>query len=131
MANLFKAFIFKLRKDLTFRITLIVGAALAVGLSLILFFIDLGLKNSGIDDFKLCTGQTLFVMSLSPAQNFGLAVPINLITFTVLEFTQGTVLFYFLIWRSQMNEKMRSIFECMLGFSPVRLLHYLYFALPL
>ena len=91
MANLFKAFIFKLRKDLTFRITLIVGAALAVGLSLILFFIDLGLKNSGIDDFKLCTGQTLFVMSLSPAQNFGLAVPINLITFTVLEFTQGTI----------------------------------------
>lgn len=90
MRNLFKAFIFRLRKDLTFRITLIVGGALAVGLALILFFIDLGLKNADID-MKLCTGQTLFVSSLSPAQNFGLAVPINLITFTVLEFTQGTI----------------------------------------
>lgn len=90
MRNLFKAFIFRLRKDLTFRITLIVGGALAVGLALILFFIDLGLKNVDFD-MKLCTGQTLFVSSLSPAQNFGLAVPINLITFTVLEFTQGTI----------------------------------------
>ena len=91
MKNLFKAFIFKLRKDLTFRVTLIVGGALAIGLSVLLFVIDLGTKNLGGEELKMCSGQGLFVFSLSPAQNFGIAVPINLITFTVLEFTQGTI----------------------------------------
>ena len=34
---------------------------------------------------------------------------------TVLEFTQGTVFFYFHIWRSQMNKEMQSISECTPG----------------
>ena len=95
MRNLFKAFVFKLRKDLTFRITLFIGLGLAVMMTLIFLAIDLGLKAL-LDDpssykFAFCTGQMLFVTSLNPAQNFGIAVPINLICFTVLEFTHGTI----------------------------------------
>lgn len=95
MLNLFKAFLFKLRKDLTFRITLFVGLGLAILLTLIYLGIDLGLKTL-IEDgneyaYSFCTGQNLFISSLSPAQNFGIAIPVNLITFTVLEFTQGTI----------------------------------------
>jgi ABC-type transport system involved in multi-copper enzyme maturation permease subunit len=95
MGNLFKAFLFKLRKDLTFRITLFIGLGLAVLMTLIYFGIDMAVKgleeNPSAYKFVFCTGQNLFINSLSPAQNFGIAIPINLITFTVLEFTQGTI----------------------------------------
>ena len=95
MGNLFKAFLFKLRKDLTFRITLFIGLGLAVLMTLIYLGIDLAVKALEEDPssykFVFCTGQNLFINSLSPAQNFGIAIPINLITFTVLEFTQGTI----------------------------------------
>ena len=89
MINLFRAFFFKLTKDLTFRITAIIGVGLAIVISLIFFAID---KVSGDDGlFRMASGQNLLITSLSPTQNFGLSVPINLITFTVLEFTQGTI----------------------------------------
>ena len=95
MANLFKAFLFKLRKDLTFRVTLFIGLGLAVLMTLIYLGIDFAVKaleeNPSAYKFVFCTGQNLFINSLSPAQNFGIAIPINLITFTVLEFTQGTI----------------------------------------
>ena len=42
-------------------------------------------------DFKVATGQSMLVFSMSPAQNFGIAIPINLAVFIVLEFTQGTI----------------------------------------
>lgn len=95
MRNLFKAFLFKLRKDITFRVTLFIGLGLAVLLTLIYLAIDLSIKNlgEGMANYKFvyATGQNLFINSLSPAQNFGIAIPINLITFTVLEFTHGTI----------------------------------------
>ena len=88
MRDLFRAFFFKLSRDLTFRITLIIGAGLAVLMTLLYMVIDkVGLE--GIHAY--CTGNNLFVVSLSPTQNFGLAIPINLITFTVLEFTHGII----------------------------------------
>ena len=93
MAKLFRAFFFKLSKDLTFRITMIIGLALAVALSLIYFGIDV-LSSAGEEggiQHNMCTGQSMFFNSISPAQNFGIAIPVNLITFTVLEFTQGTI----------------------------------------
>ncbi len=94
MKNIFKAFLFKLKKDLSFRIIGIIGLALAVLLPTILFLIDLGISQLN-DDGKiihmLCTGQSLLVSSWSPTQNFGLAIPITLITLTVLEFTNGTI----------------------------------------
>lgn len=85
MAKLFNAFLFKLRHDLTFKITLIIGVALA------LFMTGLYLLLQYITEQIILTGQLMLVASLSPAQNFGLAIPVNLITFTVLEFTQGSI----------------------------------------
>ena len=94
MGNIFKAFLFKLKKDLSFRIIGIIGLALAVIIPTILFLIDLGISQINGDGkivHMLCTGQSLLVSSWSPTQNFGLAIPITLITLTVLEFTNGTI----------------------------------------
>ena len=85
MADLFKAFFFKLRRDLTFRITLIVGAGVAVLMMFLYMLMD------GDGPHKMCTGNNLFVTSFNPSQNFGLSIPINLITFTVLEFGSGII----------------------------------------
>ena len=95
MHDLFKAFLFRLRKDLTFRITLFIGLGLAILISLIFFLVDVAVSRLSSETGDIThifgTGQSLLLFSLSPAQNFGLAVPINLITFIVLEFTQGTI----------------------------------------
>ena len=88
MAALFRAFFFKLSKDLTFRITLIVGGALAIFYTVIFLLVD---SSSGLPIHLMCTGQNLFVVSFSPVQNFGIAIPINLVTFVVLEFTNGII----------------------------------------
>ena len=88
MGNLFRAFFFKLRKDLTFRITLIVGAGIAISMMVLFLLIERLVPDI---EGKMCTGQTLFMVSFTPTSNFGLAIPINLITFTVLEFTHGVI----------------------------------------
>ena len=92
MGNLIRAFAFKLRKDWTFRITLFIGLGLALMISLIYFVLD---KNVFASEESaagtLCTGQNLLMSSVNPGQNFGIAVPVNLITFTVLEFNYGTI----------------------------------------
>ncbi len=96
MANLLRAFFFKLRRDLTFRITLFIGLGLAVFMTVLFLLIDIGInvlaeRSFGDYEWLFCTGQNLMVMSLNPCNNFGLAIPINLITFIVLEFTSGTI----------------------------------------
>ena len=94
MGNLLKAFFFKLRRDLTFRITLFIGLGLAVFMTAVYLLIDIGINNvlsMPEKQWIFCNGQTLLVTTLNPCQNFGLAIPINLITFTVLEFTSGTI----------------------------------------
>lgn len=88
MANLFKAFLFRLRHDLTFKITLIVGVGLAIFLSLIYLLVDLLTFEEVGYTFN---GVNMLLSSFSPTQNFGLAVPVNLITFTILEFNQGSI----------------------------------------
>ena len=85
MANLFRAFFFKLFKDLSFKIILIVGAGVAVLMTLLYMLID------GDGGWRACTGNNLFISSFNPAQNFGLAIPINLVTFTVTEFGFGII----------------------------------------
>ncbi len=87
MANIIKSALYKLFKDWTFRITLIIGVALAVFMNLVYFGIDLLGDNVG----AVCNGQNMFISSLSPTQNFGLTVPINLIVFTIGEFNCGTI----------------------------------------
>lgn len=94
MLRLFKAFIFRLRRDLTFRITLFIGIGLAIfmtALYLILeYSLNLEVGESGIK-IKMLTGQGMLISSLSPAQNFGIAIPVNLISFTIIEFMHGTI----------------------------------------
>ena len=90
MGRLFKAFIFKIRRDVTFRITLIVGAGIAVFITLLYLILENALKDQ-FGDAKLLTGPTMLLNSFSPVQNFGIAIPVNLISFTCLEFTQGTI----------------------------------------
>lgn len=90
MRNLIRAFFFKLSKDWTFRITLFIGLGLAVFMTLLYFALDHFLEmDAGQSVF--CNGQSLFIASLSPAQNFGIAIPVNLVTFTVMEFNHGTI----------------------------------------
>ena len=94
MTNIFSAFFYKIRKDLSVRIILFIGLGFSIFIPLILFLVDVGIsKIDGGDTIEhmLCTGQGLLVSSWSPTQNFGIAIPINLITFTVLEFTNGTI----------------------------------------
>lgn len=79
MINIIRASIFKLLRDWTFRITMIVGLGLAALLLLVNGLLD------------LLNGQSLFISCVAPTQNYGLTVPINLIVFTVSEFTFGTI----------------------------------------
>lgn len=88
MLRLFKAFIFKISRDLTFRITLIIGAGIAVFMALLYALLDFSVDLEGV---KMLTGQGMLVNSMSPVQNYGIAIPVNLITFTCLEFSQGTI----------------------------------------
>lgn len=88
MSRLLKAFFYRMSKDLAFRITLIVGCSIALILSVILLVADLMMDMGGI---KLLTGHGMLTMSLNPAQNYGIAIPINVAIFVVLEFTQGTI----------------------------------------
>lgn len=87
MLNLFKAFLFRLTRDLTFRITVIVG----VGLAFFMTFLYLILGKVAGESMNLLTGENMLIQSLSPGQNFGLAIPVNLISFTIVEFTHGTI----------------------------------------
>ena len=85
MKDLFMSYLYRLRHDITFKITLIIGG----GLVLFLTLIYLGL--SFLSNVNTVSGLTMFISSLSPSSNFGLVVPVNLITFTVLEFNHGSI----------------------------------------
>ena len=59
MRDLFRAFFFKLSRDLTFRITLIIGAGLAVLMTLLYMVID----KVGLDGIHAyCTGNNLCII---------------------------------------------------------------------
>ena len=104
MGRLFKAFLFKLTRDLTFRITLIIGAGMALLMTGIYLAIDLTSAAEGaLGDMKFLTGQTMLVASLSPAQNYGLAIPINVVSFICLEFSQGTIRNKIIAGNSKLN----------------------------
>ena len=95
MGNLFRAFLFKVKKEISVRITLFIGLGFAILIPLILFLIDVGISfldgSGGSIEHMMCNGQSLLISSFSPTQNFGIAIPITLITFTVAEFTNGTI----------------------------------------
>lgn len=87
MSSIIKSALYKLSKDWTFKITLIIGAAMAILMNLIYLGIDALAGEIG----TMCNGQSFYISALSPTQNFGLTVPINLIIFTIGEFTNGTI----------------------------------------
>ena len=87
MSNIIKSALYKLSKDWTFKIILIIGAAMAVFMNAL--YAGIGALDGNIGE--MCNGQSLYLSSLSPTQNFGLAVPINLIIFTIGEFNCGTI----------------------------------------
>ena len=89
MVRLLKSFFYKISKDITFRITLIIGAGIAVLMTLLYLGLQLAMGDEA--GGKLLTGQGMLISSFSPAQNFGISIPINVISFVVLEFTQGTI----------------------------------------
>ena len=82
MHRLLKAFFFKIKRDLTFKISLIIGISFAVITVAELFTI-----NSG----KFINGQGMLLTSFSPIQSFGFVIPVNLIIFVCLEFSQGSI----------------------------------------
>ena len=92
MGRLLKSFFFKLSRDLTFRIVLIIGAGLAFFMTGLYLLIDLGIEGlTGAENLKFLTGPNMLLTSLNPTSNYGLAIPICLITFICLEFSQGTI----------------------------------------
>ena len=91
MKRLFNAFLFKIRKDLTFRITLIIGVGMAILMTLIYFGLDRAMGTDASDGSKMLAGPNMLLNSFSPVQNYGIAIPVNLISFTCLEFSQGTI----------------------------------------
>lgn len=82
-----KGAIYKLFKDKTFKVTMIVGIILAILLPLLYKAIG----NDSDTGLEVCTGANMLLASSSPVQNFGLAIPINLIALIVGEFTYGTI----------------------------------------
>ena len=85
MKRLFASYFYKLRHDLAFKITVIVGFGVALFMAILYY----GLGK--LAETPMVSGVDMFIISLSPVQNFGIAIPINLITFTTLEFSQGSI----------------------------------------
>lgn len=89
MINIIKASLYKLFKDKTFKVTLIIGICLAVFINLLYYLIFKTTNDKST--VNIFSGETALANSLTPTGNFGLTVPINLVVFTIGEFTYGTI----------------------------------------
>lgn len=87
MIKLMRSSLYKLFRDKTFHIILIIGVVVSVFMPLLYLIIDSQTGNVG----STCNGYNLILQSASPVQNFGIAIPINLITFIIGEFNYGTI----------------------------------------
>ena len=93
MGRLMKSFFYKVSKDTAFRVAFIIGCAFAVLMALIFFGIDVLLNGvfEGSESIKMFTGQSMLVMSMLPAQDYALVIPVIVICFIGLEFSQGAI----------------------------------------
>ena len=82
MLGIIKASLYKLIKDRPFKIMMIICTVLAI-LFTLLYCLVIPELNAG--------GYFMLKMSSSPTNNFGLAVPIYLVTFIIGEFNYGTI----------------------------------------
>ena len=89
MINIIKASLYKLFKDKTFKVTLIIGICLAIVINLLYYLIFKTTNDKST--INIFSGETALANSLTPTSNFGLTVPINLVVFTIGEFTCGTI----------------------------------------
>ena len=85
MLNIFKSALYKMFRDKTFHVVCVIGLVLVFFITFLGFMIDR--SASGL---KYLTGQNMLITSMSPVQNFGLTLPINLISLTIGEYTFGT-----------------------------------------
>ena len=90
MFSLFKSSLYKLFKEKTFLITLIIGTALGVLIPLFTYLVVNGLGED-VGGLVTTGGDSYLVSSVSVGNNFGLTVPINLAVVTIAEFTTGTL----------------------------------------
>ena len=81
MLSIIKASLYKLIKDRPFKVTLIVGVVLAIIFTLFYSFVLPELSG----------GYNMLLISSSPTNNFGIAIPINLVVFIIGEFNYGTI----------------------------------------
>ena len=81
MHKLINASLFKLFRDKTFFVTMIIGVVLG--------FAMIGL-NYGVSEGSI-NGARFFLSGSTVGNGFGITVPINLIVFTIGEFTYGTI----------------------------------------
>ena len=88
MINLFKASLYKLFREKTFLITMIIGTGLAIFIPLLYKIISMTIDAESI---SLVSGQNMLLNSVSTGNNFGLTVPINLSVLVVAEFTTGSL----------------------------------------
>ena len=93
MLNIIRASLFKLFRDRTFIVTAIIGVVLAAFMLGIYALIDHFIDTSSEGGVRhlLLTGENFYLSALTPGTSFGIMVPINLIVFTVGEFTYGTI----------------------------------------
>lgn len=94
MGRLIKAFLFKMTRDIAFRVVLIIGVGLAVLMTGLFFLMDLAMGSLSEEaelGMKFLSGPNMLLSAFNPVDNFGLAIPISLITFVCLEFTQGAI----------------------------------------
>lgn len=91
MFRIMTASLYKLFRDTTFKVTLIIGVALAIFTNLLYFVIFRIAIDAPEIGTSLFSGETALINSLNPTSNFGLTVPINLVVFTIGEFTYGTI----------------------------------------
>ena len=85
MGHLFKAFLFKLKRDLVFRITLIVGGSLSLLIAIALGVLDV------ISHTKLLNGLSMLLLASSPLTNYGIFIVIDVLIFICAEFAHGTI----------------------------------------
>ena len=94
MFDLFKSFFYKLRKDVTFKVVIILGLIMMIGFPLALLGIEL-LLAIGSTPYQIghdvLNGQNMLMNAVQPIMGYALTIPIVLVTFIGLEFSQGCI----------------------------------------
>ena len=111
MFHLLKAFLFKIVKDVSVRVTLIISAALSIFFMVLLLLLD---RNQTDPASRICTGQTMMLLSLSPVFGFAIMIPVSLVSFVVSEFSQGIIRNKIIVGNSKLKVYLSLVISCVL-----------------